>query len=151
MSQTTLPNGDGRIRVKSKYRPVKRFATVFVTAVLAASLVLVVGAAPASAATHTATCKLSPVSQVVCGAGSGLTVTTGSGGNIYLYVNSKQYGETIGAIAIRCSGGDLGPWVTPLSVGQWYLLTPSPAGAGVCFKLKWGRSWAGNVSLTLAY
>src|SRR4029453_15905267 len=53
----------------------------------------------------------------------------------------KRENPAVGAKAVRCSGGDLGPWVQLVTRGHIYTLVSSIPNE-VCFKIKWGRRWA---------
>jgi hypothetical protein len=85
-------------------------------------------------------CSLLPGKEVLCGSGT----TTNAYANLRLRYTWKRYNHAIGAKAVRCSGGDLGPWVKLTVKGHIYTLVSSIPN-GVCFKIKWGRSWASGV------
>ena len=85
-------------------------------------------------------CSLLPGKEVICGGGT----TTTAYADIRIRYTWKRYNHAIGAKAVRCGGGDLGPWVKLTVRYHIYTLVPS-IGNGVCFKIKWGRSWASGV------
>jgi hypothetical protein len=91
-------------------------------------------------------CSLLPGAEVLCGSGT----TTSAYADIRISYTWKRYNRAIGAKAVRCTGGDLGPWVQLVTRGHIYRLVSSIPN-GVCFKIKWGRSWASGVKGYIYY
>ncbi|MFI6901084.1 hypothetical protein ACIBKY_07480 [Nonomuraea sp. NPDC050394] len=57
----------------------------------------------------------------------------------------KRYNHGFGVRAVKCGGGDLGPWVKITKYKINYVLTYGVVRKGTCFQLKAGRSWASSV------
>ena len=130
--------------------------SIAIVAVLGASLAVPASAqsaarsAPEAAAGILAishfSCSLYPTKETLCGGGT----TTTAYSNIRVRYTWKRYNHAIGVKAVRCGGGDLGPWVQ-LTVKYHIYTLVSSIGNGVCFRLKWGRSWASGVNGDVYY
>jgi hypothetical protein len=139
---------------------IRRLLTaIAIVAVLGASLAVPASAHSAARSTPEApkaeagilaishfSCSLYPTVEVTCGGGT----TTTAYSNIRVRYTWKRYNHAIRVKAVRCGGGDLGPWVQ-LTVKYHIYTLVSSIGNGVCFRLKWGRSWASGVNGDVYY
>jgi hypothetical protein len=72
-------------------------------------------------------CSLLPGAEVLCGSGT----TTSAYADIRISYTWKRYNHAIGAKAVRCTGGDLGPWVQLVTRGHIYRLVSSIPNGGL--------------------